>query len=244
MPLLSSTAIAGKTILWKIFLYSTGILLIIILLQSSIQSSKEKSMRPFISNFGNRILSADNYIYNTLQNLKENPDKIYYQAKYIKVQSELSSNPNLLQLKLNQLNSKWEKFKFYLAKTWVYIDLIFSIWFLITVFYLFYYLSSRFIVGYTDAILPNVFVASLIFIFFQITFTLMLYDHTKYNNQNFLDLPPTQQAFLLTPVKGLISLVTDFNYLIGNAYNKIVIPIENAKASNNTIESAVAKTFG
>ena len=240
MAVIKSAVITGKSFLWKTILYGTGILLVIIMLHSSILATREKSLRPFLVNLGGRIIATDNYIYTQIQNLKQNPDKIYYDAKYLKAQEQFKEDENRLQLEYKKLQTRYEKFKFYLSKTWIYLDILLSIWFLITVFYLLYKFVD-FIGNFST--LGNMLIAIIIFSFLQISFTLMLYDHRVNDNKSFSELSIVQQSWQLIPIKGIISLGKDLTYYIGLAYEKVVLPVEIAKEQPG-VTGTVAKTLG
>ena len=241
MAVVGKAVSTGSSILWKIILYGTGIIVLIVGLQSAILSSQEKSLRPIIQGIGQRILASDSYLYEQMEKIKQNPEKIYYEAKYIKAEKDFASDATRLQLEYEKLNSRYEKFKFYLSKIWTYADLIFTILFLITIFFLLYKGVNA--IGNFSP-LGNAVIALIIFSFLQVTFTLMLYDHNLYDNKDFSELSISKQSYLLTPIKGVIELGKNFNYLIGVAYEKVAIPIENAKTSDDLSTQIIAKTLG
>ena len=233
----------GLTIGKKLFLYSTGILILIVILQASIQSSKEKSIRPLIQGIGSRTLATDQYIYTQLRELEMNPDKIYYDVKYVKAQKDFGSDKTRLQLEYQKLNSRYEKFKFYLSKTWTYIDLILSMWFLFTIFYAFYWIGGRFIIGHADNVFGAVMFALIVFILINSLFTFMLYNPRDYNNKNYADLDWKIQGKLINPFKGITELIMKFPFIIGYAYDNVVVPVEFEKKQPG-VEGVIAKVLG
>ena len=242
MALAQTGAIAGKSILSKIFIYGSGILLIIVLLQSFILSAKEHSFRPLLVETGQRILATDAYLYTWSENMKNNPEKIYYQAKYAKSQETFASDPNRLQLEIMELNTKWSKFKFFFTRLWTYFDMFLSVWFLVTMFIVFMWITRALITQNTSLFsLGNFLGALMIFIFLQLTFTLMLYDSRLNDNKDFKDLPISKQAILLAPAKGLFSLTTNFKYLVGLSYEKVVKYVDESKTNPNPAVSIPTK---
>ena len=75
-----------RTALGKVLLYGTGILFVVVLLHGTIQSAREKSLRPLITEVGTQLLSPDVYLYNEIKDLEANPEQISYNAAYLKLQ--------------------------------------------------------------------------------------------------------------------------------------------------------------
>jgi|TARA_R100000049_G_C1952456_1_gene101440 hypothetical protein len=210
---------SAASILKNVLIWGGGLLVLIIILHAVSESIKEKSLRPIVTEVGQKLFASENYLYSKMQNLQE--------------------NPSITNSKLNEFDSTKGRMTWELKRIWFYIDSFLSLAFLFGFGYVIYRLVGLFgdwnVVG-------NVTLTLIIVVLIELVFTAIMYDPAAYDNKSFMQLEWDTQVKLLNPLKGVTSVIVHYDYFLGKAYN-IVEKVNEAQDSENPIISTVTRTL-
>lgn len=167
--------------------FTITIFFILVLLVGSVgESIKQGSITPFLKSVGGRIISADEVIY---QNVNE----------YLSEDSVVVVEGRPVGL--------WDKFVSNFGKWKLVFMIIANLWFLYFMGYVFWMISITFITNNASAWFSNLVVTLLILVVLQVVYSLMVYDVDDFGGLNYSELDIGSQVRVVAPFKGIVSFV-------------------------------------